>query len=127
MKIILANGHEQNPIMAVGCRTYVQGASRDAISFIYPEDTLLDEIDAIFTAENCERITIVEGDAEYIHTGYTVRAELSRLPVVVKPATDTEEEVVENRVSVTMAQRTYTESQVAEMQSGLAALAGMEV
>ena len=127
MKIILNNGTELHPIVAMGSTKYVHGASRDTISFVFPVETSLDEIDAIFTAENCERITIFDEEAQYIHEGYTVRAELFRRPEVIVPATDEADEVVENRVTVSMSLRTYAETQVAEMQSGLSALAGVEV
>ena len=116
MIIKLSNGVELNPITAVGGKNFVQGEDRDTLSFIFPEGTSLDEIDSIFTASNCESITIVDGEKEYIHKGYTVRAELKRSPEVVTPATDTEAEVIENRVTVSMSQRTYAENQLAAMQ-----------
>lgn len=115
MKIILANGAEMTPITAVGGSKFVQGASRDTLSFVFPADASLDELDGIFTAANCESITIVDGENEYIHSGYTVRAELKREPVEVTPATETTDAVFENRVTVAMSQRTYQESQIASL------------
>lgn len=119
MKIILANGKELNPIVVIGGGRYVSGSKRDTLNFIFPENTSLDELDSIFTDKNCETIKIYEtnesgAETEYIHTGYIIRAELSRAPVVVVEATDTTEEVIENRVTVSMAQCTYTEKQVSE-------------
>ena len=122
MKIILNNGVELSPISAIGGRRFVQGANRDTISFTFPADTSLDEIDSIFTEENCESITIVEGENQYIHSGYAIRAELKREPIEVTPETDTEAAVYENRVTVSMAQRTYTENQIAAMKEALAIL-----
>ena len=113
MTIKLANGTELNPLSAIGEKRFVQGESRDAISFIFPAETALDELDTLFTAENCEAITIVDEENEYIHNAYTVRAELKREPVEITPATESTEAVYENRVTVTMAQRTYAESQLA--------------
>lgn len=110
MKIILANGTELNPILVMGGKKTVQGASRDTLSFIFPAETSLDELDAIFTTANCETITIFDGDNEYIHNAYTVRAELKREPMEVIPATETEPAVYENRVTVSMGQRTYAET-----------------
>lgn len=115
MKIILVNGTELNPIMVTGGAKYINGASRDTLTFVFPADTSLDEIDNLFTAENCETIKLYEGETEYIHTGYTIRAELSRTPMVVTPATEDTEEVVENRVTVSMALRTYAEAQLAKL------------
>lgn len=116
MKIILANGTELNPILVKGESRYVQGANRDVLSFVFAEETSLDELDAVFTAENCESISIVgEDGVENIHKAYTIRVELVRKPVEVVPATEATEAVFENRVIVSMAQRTYTESQLASL------------
>ena len=115
MQIILANGIELNPIMVSGSSRFVQGSNRDTLEFVFPVDTSLDELDGIFTSQNCESIKIVDGTGEYIHTGYSIRAELKRCPMVVVPATESVEEVVENRVTVSMSQRTYAESQLANL------------
>lgn len=122
MNIILANGAELAPITVTGEKRTVQGASRDVLSFVFPADTSMDELDSIFTAENCESIAIVDGDSKYVHNAYTVRAELKREPVMVTPATESEAAIYENRVIVSMGQRTYTESQIAETQAALNAL-----
>ena len=116
MKIILANNTELNPILATGESRHVQGADRDTISFVFPESESLDELDALFTAANCENITVFDTEGvAYIHKAYTIRAELARKPVEVVPATETSEAVYENRVIVSMAQRTYAESQLASL------------
>lgn len=114
MIIKLNNGTELNPISVIGERRHVQGVSRDTLVFVFPAETLMDNLDSIFTAENCETITIVEDENEYIHKAYTLRAELKREPVEVTPATESTEAVYENRVTVAMAQRTYAETQIAE-------------
>ena len=119
MKIILTNGTELHPILAQGGKKVVQGASRDCLYFVFPAESSLDELDGIFTAENCETITIVDGENEYIHSGYTVRDVLKRDPIEVTPATDTEPAVYENRVTISMAQRTYQESKMAELHEAL--------
>ncbi len=118
MKITLANGTELHPISVIGEERSINGTRRDTLSFVFPQDTGLDELDAIFTAKNCESIKLHETrtdddgtitELEYIHTGYTIRAGLSRTPVVTALSTDTTEEVVENRVMVSMARRNYVE------------------
>jgi hypothetical protein len=114
MLIKLNNGIELNPISAIGEKRYVHGASRDTITFVFSAETSLDEMDALFTSENCAKIIICEGESEYIHNGYTIRAELKREPVEVTPATESTDAVYENRVTVSMAQMTYMESQLAE-------------
>lgn len=131
MKIILANGKELNPIMVTGGGKFISGQKRDTLNFIFPADAKLEELDAIFTDANCETIKLYENvtnadgtvaETEHIHTGYTIRAGLYRAPMVVQPATETTEEVIENRVTVAMAQRTYAESKLAELASQTAML-----
>ena len=126
MKIILANGTELSPISAMGAKRTVQGANRDTLSFCFPATASVDELNSIFTASNCETITIVEGENQYVHNAYTIRAELKREPVEVKKATTTEAPVYEDRVVVSMAQRTYAESKIAEMQAVMNALLNEE-
>lgn len=115
MYIILANGATLSPINIIGAKKIVQNATRDTLSFIFQGDASLDELDRIFTATNCETITIVDGDNEYVHAGYTVRYELKRSSVEVAPATESTDAEYENRVTVAMAQRTYMESQIASL------------
>ena len=128
MKIILANGKELSPILVTGGPRNIQGASRDTLNFIFPATEDMAELDSAFSAENCEKITIIGDDgSENIHTGYTIRAELSKASVEVTPATESEAAVFEDRITVSMSQRTYAESQLANMEVALAALAGKEV
>lgn len=116
MKITLANGAELNPIIVTGSNRRVYGVGRDALTFVFPADAGMENIDAMFSVENCERITIVEdGGASYIHNAYTIRAALSKEAVEVAPATEESEAVYEDRIMVTMAQRTYSESQLASL------------
>lgn len=124
MSIKLTNGTILSPILATGENRYVQGASRDTLNFIFPATEDMEALDAAFTAENCESITVYEtvGDEDgnttenaYIHKGYTVRAGLKKESVEVIPATDAEAAVYEERITVSMGQRTYTESQLASL------------
>ena len=116
MKIILNNGKELSPILVTGGPRMVQGASRDTLNFIFPATEDMAELDSAFSAENCEKITIIGDDgSENIHTGYTIRAELSKAPVEVSAATAETDAVYEDRVTVSMAQRTYAESHLASL------------
>lgn len=120
MKVILCNGVELTPNTVTGTKRLVQGASRDTLTFVFRDGTSLDELDRTFSAENCERITIVEDDgSEYVHSGYVVRAELKREPVEVAAESDSEPATYENRVAIAMSRRTYQESQYAELQEAL--------
>ena len=119
MKIVLNNKVELNPILTMGGKKFVQGANRDTLSFVFPAETSMDEIDNIFNEENCETITIVDGDNQYIHSGYAIRSELKREPIEVTPATESEPAVYENRVIVSMSQRTYAETQMIAMRAAI--------
>lgn len=116
MKIILFNGTELTPIVVTGAKRNIQGAVRDSMSFVFHVSEGMDALDALFIPTNCESITI-EGDdgTSYIHKGYTVRAELFKSSVEVEPATSETEAVFEDRITVVMAQRTYSESQIASL------------
>lgn len=117
MKIKLANGTELSPIMATGGSRYVQGATRDTLTFVFA-NVSLDELDGIFTEENCENIIVVENEEnEFLYHGYTIRTELVKKQVEVQPATTDTDAITENRIFVSMAQRTYAEEQMAEMQA----------
>lgn len=116
MKIILNNGTEMTPIMVTGGPRHIQGASRDTLSFIFPATEDMMTLDAAFSTENCESITIIGDDgAEAIHKGYTIRAELKKESVEVTHATESEAAVFEDRITVSMSQRTYAESQLASL------------
>lgn len=115
MKITLANGTELNPILVSGGRRTVYGQNRDSLSFVFPVTEGIEALDAVFTAENCESITIEDDKGSYIHKGYTVRVELSKNNVEVTPATTETEAVREDRITVIMAQRTYMENQIASL------------
>lgn len=123
MKAKLHNGTELEPILVTGGPRYVQGATRDSLSFIFPADAGLEQLDEIFGPDNCQSITILDDDgSENIHTDYTVRAELSKAAVEIAPATAESEAVYEDRITVVMAQRTYTETQLYRLQAAVAAL-----
>lgn len=120
MKIILCNGVELTPNTVTGGKRLVQGASRDTLTFVFPDGTSLDELDSIFTADNCEHMTIVDDHgSEFVHDSYVIRAELKRDLVEVEPATADEPGTYESRVTVAMSRRTYQESQYAELQEAL--------
>lgn len=119
MKITLVNGTELNPLSIYGGAREVQGAKRDTLYFVFPVEEGLENLDSIFTEENCETITITEdtGDS-YIHKGYTVRAELSKKNMVVG-MTEENEPIYEDRLTVAMAQRTPAENQLKALQDAV--------
>lgn len=128
MKIILANGTELNAILVTGGQQYVQNVRRDALTFIFDESQTLAEIDELFNEVNCESITIISEseevledgttkvvETENIHNAYVVRVDIRKTREITQVGTATTEEVVEQRIEVTMAQRTYAESQIASL------------
>lgn len=116
MTIKLANGKELHPIVVKGASSYVQGENRDTLSFIFSASESMEALDDAFTESACETITIIGDDgSEYIHKAYTIRAELKKATVEVEPATAESDAIIEERITVSMAQRTYTESQLAAL------------
>ena len=67
-------------------KEYFWDAMRDAIEFRVDASVLaLAEADVLFTAENCQTLTIQDGDNESITLrGYTVRMEVARREVKEK-------------------------------------------
>lgn len=123
MNIKLTNGTELEALLVTGGPRHIQGADRDALTFVFSAQAGLEALDAAFTPENCESMIIVgEDGAENLYTGYTVRAELTKAAVEVAPATAEAEAAYQSRVTVVMAQRTYAETQLARLQAAVAAL-----
>ncbi len=116
MNIKLSDNTILNPILVTGGTRRVQGQDRDTLRFIFPGTENMTALDTVFSAENCESITIVEEDgSESIHKAYTIRAEMIKSSVEVTPATDNEPAVYEDRITVAMSQRTYAESKLDSM------------
>lgn len=121
-KVILSNGVELNPILIKGANLYTQGANRDSLTFVFPATESMEALDSAFSDSACESIIIFgEDGAENIYKHYVIRVKLEKAVVEVVPATPESEAVTEERISITMAQRTYVENQLAQL-SGLKAL-----
>lgn len=126
MYLILADGTKITHIGATGATKYVQGSNRDTITFEFDASHSVDELRSLFTEQNCEVIDIVteevvtleDGTEQTIatdnyHEGYVIRSEVAERIKELAPATGTTPAITETRVFVTMAQRTYAETQVA--------------
>lgn len=117
MNIQLRDGTALTALLVTGGPRFVQGQSRDTLSFVFPATESMEALDAAFSAENCERITLrEEGGAEHIHQAYTVRAELKKEAVETAPATAEAPAAYEERITVSMSQRNYSEGQIASLQ-----------
>lgn len=115
MIIKLNNGTELQGIVANGSARHFQGANRDSIEFQLPKTLPItfDELDGLFSNPmNTSKIKIATDTAEYIHDNYSLKVSIGLIPVMIQTATDTQEEVVEERYSVVMAQKTYKEIQM---------------
>lgn len=126
MYLILSDGTKITHIGATGATKYLQGANRDTITFEFDASHSVDELRNLFTEQNCEVIDIVteevvmqeDGTEQTIatdnyHEGYVIRTEVAEKIKENAPATGTTPAVTETRVFVTMAQRTYMETQLA--------------
>ena len=123
MKITLANGTELQPYVVTGARKQIQGQNRDTLSFYFPASAGMAELDQLFTHENCESIAITDDSGEeFIHKGYTIRGELCLKSVLTVPETAENSAEYEDRIIVTMAQRTWQESQLAALTAIVTAL-----
>lgn len=111
MKIKLANGTILAPILVTGAKRHIQGATRDTLTFVFSGTESIEALDAAFSEEACSSITI---DEVNVYKGYTIRAELKKEAVEVTPATEETEAVLEDRIFVSMSQRTYSETKIAE-------------
>ena len=116
--VILAGKTELTALEVSGATQYIQGSNRDALTFIFPASEGMEALDAAFSPDNCETITIRDGSEEYTHSGYTVRGGLAKAPVLVTPETADAPAVYGARIAVTMGQRTYVETLLAQMGGG---------
>lgn len=137
--LIFKTGESVDFIECYSAGEYVQGAQRDVLDFRFdPAVVSLDEVDALFTADACDRLVIretvtgqvqavsedgtpaadedgnpvmetVERTEEFVHDGYGVRVALCKKKFTL--ATGNGAEDVE-QISVKMGQYTYTESQL---------------
>jgi len=124
MQLKLNDGTTLDVLVVNGKSVYVQGAQRDALEIQIAKGTMkVDALDAL-TADSAKtgKLTLIDGDQQYIHDNYSIRAELAIKPVVITPATSTTPEVTEDRLCVTLAQLTYAEVQQSAMQAQIDAL-----
>lgn len=125
MRIKLMNGTELSPLLITGETRQMQGARRDVLTFVFPNTENIFRMDKLFSEENCGSISLLDdnGEVKHVYKGYVLRADLKKESVVVTPETPESEAVIEDRIFVSMAQRTYTETQLI----ALNALLGEEI
>ena len=122
--IKFANGAELPIIAAIAVNAYAQGAQRKAIEIQIVKNAItFDELDTLTgNSANTSKLTLIDGDKQYVHDNYSIRAELAVKAVEITPATDTAPAVTEDRLCVTLAQLTYIEVQQAAQQAQIDAI-----
>ena len=123
-QITLKDGTTLDVVRTNGQGKYFQGANRDSLEFQFAKDsTTFDALDALFgDIENTSKITITDDSGSYVYENYTLRVGMSLIQVVISPEIDTAPEVTEERYTVTMAQKTYSEKQLEDLRAAVAAL-----
>jgi len=117
--IKFTNGTELPTVTAIAVNAYAQGAQRKAIEIQIAKDVItFGALDALTgNSANTAKLTLIDGDKQYVHDNYSIRAELAVKAVEITPATDTAPAVTEDRLCVTLAQLTYIEVQQAAQQA----------
>ena len=125
MQIKFQDGTTLDAICVKGGQIIAQGAHRDALEIqIAKGGITMDALDTL-TADTTKtsKLTLIDGDQQYVHDNYNIRTELALRPVVVTPATGTDPAVTEDRLIVTLPQLTYQEQQAAQLSATQAAQA----
>ena len=77
-----------------------------------------DELDNIFTEDNCENIILIQDDEEKTETllyGYVLKTDLNKKIVEIAPESPEEEAIFEPRINITLARRSYAETKMAAL------------
>lgn len=78
MQIVLNDGAAFELKGVHGQNIFYQGINRDCLIFLFDAATDINEILNAFTAENCKKIFITDGENKYLHENYTIRIALGR-------------------------------------------------
>lgn len=123
MQLKFIDGTTLDVLLVNGKSIYHQGASRDSLEIQLAKSAIaFDALDVLTgSAANTGKLTIIDGDKQYVHDNYSIRTELALRPVEITPATSESPAVTEDRLCVTLAQLTYTELQAAQLAATQAA------
>lgn len=124
MQVKFNDGTLLDVLSVNGKSAYFQNVQRDALEIQIAKDkTTFDALDALTgSSSNTGKLTVIDGDKQYEYDNYSLRVSLALCPVVTATATSTTAAVTEDRLCVTLAQLTYAELQIAELQSTVDAL-----
>ena len=118
MLIKLNDGNEIPILLVTGGNRIVFGSNRDTITFVINGYNSLEEIDNIFTEDNCENIILIQDDEEKTETllyGYVLKTDLNKKIVEIAPESPEEEAIFEPRINITLARRSYAETKMAAL------------
>lgn len=118
MLIKLNDGKEIPILLVTGGNRIVFGSNRDTITFVINGYNSLEEIDNIFTEDNCENIILIQDDEEKTETllyGYVLKIDLNKKIVEIAPESPEEEAIFEPRINITLARRSYAETKMAAL------------
>lgn len=118
MLIKLNDGKEIPILLVTGGNRIVFGSNRDTITFVINGYNSLEEIDNIFTEDNCENIILIQDDEEKTETllyGYVLKTDLNKKIVEIAPESPEEEAIFEPRINITLARRSYAETKMAAL------------
>lgn len=123
MKVILNNGTELEVIVVNGSSKQFQGANRDSLEFQFAKaiPQTFEELNTLFSNQNnTNKITLTSDTASYIHDNYSLKVSMGLIPVTLAIATDTTPEITEERYSIIMAQKSYKEIELENLNKQLA-------
>lgn len=109
-KITLKDGTTLEAVAVMGGQRMLNNANRDTITFVFDDSHSMMDLDALFTSDNCETITLhgtdMEGtETKYLLEGFILRAELKLAPEAADNGT------LVNRISITQAKLIAAEEQ----------------
>lgn len=119
MQIRLADGTILECISIFGKKGHYQGANREFLEFhISPETCSFEQLDQLTgDSGSTHRIYIIDDNGdEFLHEHFVIRKELALKQVEVSPETADAPAQYETRIIVELAQLTYAEVQLQQLQ-----------
>lgn len=115
---IKINGNTYEVSSILGKQVYFQSANRQALEIQFKKDTVnFGELEKLTSDENnIGKITIIDGEKQYVHDNYSLRTELSIKPIVTESETSDTPEKTEDMICLTLAQLTYLELKVKQQE-----------
>lgn len=121
MQVKFANGKTVEAENIIGGSRYFQGASRDTLEIqVAKSEITFEELESLTgDATNTAKITIIDGDEQYLHEDYTLRTEIGIKAVETAKETVDSPAATEERICVVLAQKTYIEKQLELLQAAI--------